>query len=64
MPISVKMARRCYAEELRFSANVTSRAVIDACRPFEWMKDFPPVAESSPELKEKIYKKWKKVIEG
>ena len=30
MPISVKMARRCYAEELRFSANVTSRAVIDA----------------------------------
>jgi hypothetical protein len=28
------------------------------------MKDFPPVAESSPELKEKIYNKWKKVIEG
>ena len=30
MPISVKMARRCYAEELRFSANVKSRAVVDA----------------------------------
>jgi len=28
------------------------------------MKDFPPVAESSPELKEKVRKKWKKVIEG
>jgi len=28
------------------------------------MKDFPPVAESLPELKEKIYNKWKKVIEG
>jgi hypothetical protein len=27
-------------------------------------KDFPPVAESSPELREKIYNKWKKVIEG
>jgi len=39
---------------------LNSRAVIDACRPFEWMKDFPPVAESSPELKEKIYNKWKK----
>jgi hypothetical protein len=38
--------------------------VIDACRPFEWMKDFPPVAESSPELKEKVRAKWKKVIEG
>ncbi len=41
-----------------------SRAVIYACRPFEWMKDFSPVAESSAELKEKIYNKWKKVIEG
>jgi protein-L-isoaspartate(D-aspartate) O-methyltransferase len=30
MPISVKMARRWYAEELRFSAHVGSRAVIDA----------------------------------
>jgi len=28
------------------------------------MKDFSPVAESSAELKEKIYNKWKKVIEG
>jgi hypothetical protein len=37
--------------------------VIDACRPFEWMKEFPPVAESSPELRAKIYNKYKKVIE-
>jgi len=28
------------------------------------MKDFPPVAEFSPELKEKVRAKWKKVIEG
>jgi hypothetical protein len=28
------------------------------------MKDFPPVAESSPELKEKIRQKWKKMLEG
>jgi hypothetical protein len=41
-----------------------SRAVIDACRPFEWMKDFPPVAESSPELRAKIYNKYKKFIEA
>jgi hypothetical protein len=27
------------------------------------MKDFPPVAESTPELKEKVRAKWKKVIE-
>jgi len=23
----------------------SSRMIIDACRPFEWMKDFPPAAE-------------------
>jgi len=28
------------------------------------MKDFPPVAESSPELKEKVRTKWKKLIEA
>jgi hypothetical protein len=28
------------------------------------MKDFPPVAESSPELRDKIYNKWKKIIEA
>jgi UbiD family decarboxylase len=28
-----------------------SRAVIDACRPYEMIKDFPPVALASPELR-------------
>jgi len=35
-----------------------TRAIIDACRPYEWIKDFPPVAESSPELKAKTLEKW------
>lgn len=26
-----------------------SRAIIDACRPFEWIADFPPVAAADPE---------------
>ena len=30
MSISVKAARRCYAEELRFSAHARSRSVVDA----------------------------------
>ena len=33
---------------------VTSRAIIDATRPFEWRSEFPRVSESSPELKEKV----------
>ena len=38
--------------------NFNSRGIIDACRPFEWKDDFPPVAESSPELSEKTQEKW------
>jgi len=35
-----------------------SRAIIDATRPYEWMKDFPPVAESSREVMDATAKKW------
>jgi UbiD family decarboxylase len=35
-----------------------SRAIISACRPYEWMKDFAPVAESSPELRAQTLAKW------
>ncbi len=66
---SIEILRRCWSGPLDpriqpGKKGFNSRAVIDACRPFEWMKDFPPVAESTPELKEKIRAKWKKVIEG
>lgn len=36
-----------------------SRAVIDACRPYDWIDKFPPVAESSDEAKQKVMNKWK-----
>ena len=39
-----------------------SRAVIDACRPFEMLKDFPPVARASPELRAKIEAKFRHVL--
>jgi 4-hydroxy-3-polyprenylbenzoate decarboxylase len=35
-----------------------SRAILDATRPFEWRDQFPLVAESSPEIREKFLKKW------
>jgi len=37
---------------------LNSRAVIDACRPYEWMKQFPEVAETSPELRKKMLEKY------
>ncbi len=35
-----------------------NRAVVDACRPYDWIDDFPIVAEASPELKAKVRGKW------
>jgi UbiD family decarboxylase len=39
-----------------------SRAVIMAVRPYDWIKDFPPVAESSPELRAATLEKWGHVL--
>lgn len=46
-------------KEIRHS----SRAVIDACRPYEWIKEFPPVAESSPEVRKAAEEKWGKLLD-
>jgi UbiD family decarboxylase len=35
-----------------------SRMVIDACRPFERLSDFPKVAASNPELVRKVAERW------
>ncbi len=35
-----------------------NRAVVDACRPYDWIDDFPTVAEASPDLKASIKAKW------
>jgi 4-hydroxy-3-polyprenylbenzoate decarboxylase len=44
--------------------STNSRAVIDACRPFEMLKDFPPVACASPELKQRVAEKFKSYLVG
>ena len=35
-----------------------SRAIIDACRPFHWKDDFPPVNAPPPELAREAREKW------
>ena len=37
-----------------------SRVVVDACIPYEHRNDFSPVAETSAELKAKMYAKYEK----
>jgi UbiD family decarboxylase len=35
-----------------------SRALIDACRPYDWIDEFPAVAETSPEFIRQVMGKW------
>lgn len=38
---------------------VSDRVLIDACRPFRWMDQFPPVNAFPKEFKDEIERKWK-----
>ncbi|MFQ5684488.1 MAG: UbiD family decarboxylase [Candidatus Binatia bacterium] len=63
----IEIIRRCWSGPLDSAIQpgkkgFNSRAIIDACRPFEWMKDFPPVAESSREVLDATAKKWGNVL--
>jgi 3-polyprenyl-4-hydroxybenzoate decarboxylase len=42
-----------------YDAPLSSKAVIDACRPYDHLHDFPAVAEASKALCEQTRKKWK-----
>ncbi len=47
---------------LRRGVRTNSRAIIDACRPFEWRDEFPPVARASETLRESVAEKFSDVI--
>jgi UbiD family decarboxylase len=47
---------------LNWESSTNSRAVIDACRPFERLKDFPKVARASPELRETVKTKFANIL--
>ena len=61
--IDIDIMRRCWSSSLDpmippdSKVLMNSRAVVDACRPYEWMNDFPEVAETSPELRKKVLEK-------
>ncbi|MFH0913896.1 MAG: UbiD family decarboxylase [Chloroflexota bacterium] len=40
-----------------------SRAIIDACRPFDWKHEFYPIAQISPELRTKLLQKFDQVFQ-
>jgi 4-hydroxy-3-polyprenylbenzoate decarboxylase len=36
----------------------TSKVIINACKPYHWMKDFPPVNRAGDELRKKVLDRW------
>ncbi|MEX0804966.1 MAG: UbiD family decarboxylase [Candidatus Binatia bacterium] len=67
----IEILRRCWSSPLDpilpkerkdRNASFNSRAVIDACRPYEWIKDFPASVIVPPELAQQVRKKWGKQI--
>jgi UbiD family decarboxylase len=46
----------------RYAAPFSSKAIIDACRPWDHLHDFPAVAEASKALQEKTRAKWKDLL--
>ena len=37
---------------------LNSRAIIDACRPYEWRSEFPDVVDVEEKLKKEVNEKW------
>jgi 4-hydroxy-3-polyprenylbenzoate decarboxylase len=61
---SIDIIRRCWSGPLDpripvGKKGMNSRAIIDACRPYEWKDDFFPVVESSEKLRAATLKKWR-----
>ncbi len=44
------------------TSSTNSRALIDACRPFEHLQDFPLVARASPALRARVFGKFADIL--
>jgi hypothetical protein len=52
----VEPAVRPSSRSLR--GNTMDRVLIDACRPYQWLDEFPPVNAYSKEFKRRLAEKW------
>ncbi len=61
---SIDIARRCRSGALDpmirkpTDTYFNSRAIIDACKPFDWIKDFPAEITHPPELEARLRQQW------
>lgn len=70
---SIEIIRDCWSSPLeptltrekKASGDITNaRAIILACRPYHWKKDFPRVNRASDELRRATYQKWQRLFAG
>ncbi|MDP2661691.1 MAG: UbiD family decarboxylase, partial [Dehalococcoidia bacterium] len=66
---SIDIIRRCRSGPLDTATapdkkGFNSHAIIDACRPYEWMKDFPAVVGVSGPLRDSVVGKWGELMFG
>ena len=58
----IEITRKCWGSRLdpltTSDRYYNTKAIIDACIPYERIKDFPLVAKSSPELRKKLFQKY------
>jgi UbiD family decarboxylase len=68
---SIDIVRGCWSSPLdpRISPErrrqgdfTNSRAIVDACKPFTWIKDYPKAHGLGPEERERVFRKWKHII--
>jgi len=67
-PEDIDIVRRAWSGPLdpRLPKGTTwnSRGLIDACRPYEMLKDFPPVVKASAELRAQVLRKFKDQLQA
>jgi UbiD family decarboxylase len=65
---SIDIIRRAWSSPLDTTIRkpsttwLSSRAVIEACKPFEWMNEFPKEIGTSPELTARVKEKWGRLL--
>lgn len=64
---SIEIIRRCWSGPLdpiipKNRKGLNSRAIIDACRPYEWRDEFPDTVDVEENLRQQVMKKWKEVF--
>ena len=64
---ATEIIRRCWSGPLdpiipKDRKGFSSRMIIDACRPFEWMANFPPAAKIDAEYQKSLMEKWRKEL--